>query len=213
MIVGAAAVALVIVAGLNGPLALCAVSLALLNGTILNVFGVFNPEFMWFGSPWLLGALLVLLVLQFCADLYFVPITVQDRRYLHPRRTENAYIHARAQSLLRPLCAALVAAVLLPEMDWIATVLGFCGGAAIYWFWAWVREFVARTRGTVLLLALETAKNILLVPLTALAFWWPLVAVVLAVILLVPTAIWTARLQREYQLYAPDGGRRAGEDA
>jgi hypothetical protein len=199
---------LIAAAGLNAPLALCAVSLAALNGFELQ------PEFGWLASPWVLAGGLVWLALQLYADLYFVPITVKDWRYLHPRRTHNAYLHARVQSLLRPLCAALVvAAVPLPMVDWEIALLGFCGAAAVYWLSAWIREFVARTRGTLVLIALETAKNVLLVPLVMLAFWLPLVAVMLLAALLAQTALWSWRLQREYRLYAHYGGHRAREDA
>jgi hypothetical protein len=158
---------------------------------------------------------MLLLLVQLCADLYFVPATVKDRRYLHPRRVHYAYLHARAQSLFRPLCAALIAAaVLVPSVpDWRMALLGFCGATAMYWLSAWMREYVAQTRGTLVLIALETAKNVLLVPLVVLAFLAPFFAVALAVAMLAPTAWWTAGLQREFQLYPPHGGQRASEDA
>jgi hypothetical protein len=208
VVVGGTVLVLIAAAGLNAPLALCAVSLAALNGLV-----ELGPDFVWLGSPWLLVLALVLLVLQFFADLYFVPITVKDWRYLDPQRIHNAYLHARIQSLLRPLCAALLAAALLPPADWQAALLGFCGAAAVYWFSAWIREFVARTRGMLVLNALETAKNIVLVPLLLLAFRLPLLAIVLLVAMFVPVALWTARLQREHRLYAHYGGQRASEDA
>ncbi len=207
--VGGMVLALIVVAGLNGPLAVCAVSLAMLNGVVL----LQSQEVSWIGSPWLFGVALLLWAVQLCADLYFVPITAKDSRYLNPRRTHNAYLHARAQSLFRPLCGALIAAALLPIDDWLAALLGFCGATAIYWLSAWIREFVARTRGTILLIALETAKNVLLIPLVVLAFRFPLLALGLAVAMLAPTAWWTAHLQREYWLYASYGGHRAREDA
>jgi hypothetical protein len=202
-------VLLIIAAGLNAPLALCALILAALNGLV-----VLSPDFVWLQSPWTLGIAALLLVAQLCADLYFVPITVQDGRYLHFRRMHYAYLHARSQSLFRPLCAALLAAAIeFPfATDWRVALFGFCGAAAVYWLGAWIREYVARTRGTLVLMALETAKNVVLVPLVALAFRWPLVAIICVVLLVVPTVLWTARLQREDQLYAPRGGQRARED-
>lgn len=209
MILAGMVLALIVVAGLNGPLAVCAVSFAVFNQMI-----EVRPEFAWLGEPWLLTLALTLLLVQCCADLYFVPITVKDWRYLNPNRIHNAYLHARMQSLFRPLCGALVgAAMLVPMEDWAMAVLGFCGAAAIYWLSAWIREFVARTRGAIVLIALETAKNILLFPVVMLVFWMPLLAIVVLSIMLTPTALWTLRLQREYWLYAPYGGQRAGEDA
>ncbi len=201
--------ALVVVGGLNGPLAVCALLVATLNGLVS-----LRPDLAWLQSPWALAFVLLLLLVQWCADLYFVPATVKDRRYLHPRRMHYAYLHARTQSLFRPLCAALVtAAVLVPSVpDWRMALLGFCGATAVYWLSAWIREYVAQTRGTLVLIALETAKNVVLVPLAVLAFAAPLVALALAMVMLAPTAWWTAQLQREFRLYVLDGGQRASKD-
>lgn len=211
MMLGAAVLALIIAAGLNAPLAMCALSLAAINGSVTLRL---DDGMAWIGTPWFLGFAVVMLILQLYADLYFVPITVKDWRYLNPSRTHNAYLHARLQSFLRPLCSALiVAAVLVSLPEWIAALLGFCGATAIYWLSAWIREFVARTRGVLMLMVLETMKNILLIPLVVLAFWLPLLSVALGVAMLTPTALWTTRLQREYQLYASYGGQRAREDA
>lgn len=209
MEIGGTLLVLIIAAGLNGPLVVCALVLATLNGLV-----PLRSEFAWLQSPWVLVISMLLLALQLCIDLYFVPITTKDRRYLHPSRWQSAYLNARAQSLFRPLCGALIAAAVLVFVpDWQMALTGFCGATAIYWLSAWVREYVAQTRGTLVLLALETAKNVLLVPLVLLAFAVPLVALALAAAMLAPTAWWTVRLQREFRLYAGNGGRRAGEDA
>lgn len=209
MEIGGTLLVLVIAAGLNGPLAICALLVAMLNGLV-----PLRSEFAWLQSPWMLVFAMLLLLMQLCADLYFVPATVKDRRYLHGRRVHYAYLHARTQSLFRPLCAALIAAAMfVPVPDWRMALAGFCGATATYWLSAWIREYVAQTRGTLVLVALETAKNVALVPLVVLAFAAPLVALVLAVAMLGPTAWWTAQLQREFRLYAPYGGQRASEDA
>jgi hypothetical protein len=203
------AIALVIVAGLSAPLAICALSLAALNGWLL-----LRPEFAWIGLPWLFGAACIAFVIQVGADLYFVPITVKDGMYLNPRRMYNAYLHARVQSLLRPLAAALVVAALpLPLADWIAAVGGFTGAAGCYWLSAWIREYVAVTRGALLLFVLETLKNALLIPLAVLVFWLPPLGLGLLIAMLVPAVLWTARLQHEHTVYTRYGGQHVGKDA
>lgn len=207
--IGTVAIVLMIMAGLSAPLAICVLSLAALNGWLL-----LRPEFAWIGLPWVFGAVLIAFVLQIYADLYFVPITVKDRIYLNPRRTQNAYLHARFQSLLRPLAAALVMAALpLPLADWTTAVGGFTGAAACYWLSAWIREYVAMTRGALILVVLETLKTALLIPLAGLTFWLPPLGLGLLILALVPTVLWTARLQREHLVYTLEGGPRVGEEA
>jgi hypothetical protein len=202
------ALALIIIAGLNAPLAACALSIAVVNGLV-----AIRPEFTWIGAPWTLSLFLLLLAAQLLADLYFVPITVKDRVYLNPRRTENAYLHARIQSFFRPLVAAvLVAALPLPLADWMAAVFGFSSATACYWLSAWIREYIAITRGALILLLLETIKNALLIPMALLTFWLPPLALVLLIGMLFPAIAWTMRLQREQILYAHYGGQGAGED-
>ncbi len=202
------ALLLIVLAGLNAPLAVCALSLAALNGFIL-----LRPELAWIGTSWIALIALGLLTLQLLADLYFVPITVKDRMYLNPQRTQNNYLHARVQSFLRPLVGALVAAALpLPAPDWTTAVFGFTCATAVYWLSAWIREYVAVMRGALVLLALETLKNALLMVLALLAFWAPLLALLLLLWMLLPTIAWTTRLQREQLLYTNYGGQRAGED-
>ncbi|HEX6291991.1 MAG TPA: DUF4126 domain-containing protein [Herpetosiphonaceae bacterium] len=202
------ALVLIIVAGLNAPLAICALSIASLNGIV-----ILQPPLAWIGTEWAFLLALTLLVIQLLADLYFVPITVKDRVYLHPSRTENAYLHARVQSFFRPLIAAIITAALpLPLPDWLAAIFGFSSASACYWLSAWIREYVAIARGALILLSLETLKNALLIVVGLLAFWLPPLALVLLIGLLFPTVVWTMRLQREQMLYAPYGGQSAGED-
>src|SRR3712207_4102534 len=93
---------LVVLAGLNPPLALLAFGFA---SSRLPV--AIRGELLWLVEPpmwWLWSALLVL---KFLADLYFVPASVSDRPYLHSSRVVNSYLNARLQSFLRPLSAAL----------------------------------------------------------------------------------------------------------
>ncbi len=202
------AVTLIMFVGLNAPLAAVALSLAVFNERM-----VVRQEFAWFGTPWVVVLLLALLALQLLADLYFVPITVTDRVYLNPRRTQNAYLHARIQSFLRPLAsAAIIASLPLPVPDWTAAVLGFTGTTGVYWLSAWIREYVAITRGALVLLVIESLKNALLIVLAALLFWLPPLALLLLLLLLLQTCAWTLKLQREQLLYTHYGGRRAGED-
>lgn len=202
------ALVLIVLAGLNAPLAMCALSLAAINGLL-----PLRPELAFIGTPWFAVGALLLLAVQLLADLFFVPITVMDRAYLSPQRTHNNYLHARAQSLLRPLTAALLLAALpLPIPDWTAAVLGFSGATGVYWLTAWVREYVALTRGALVLLIVETLKNAVLLPLALLAVWLPLLALALLLLLLLSFAAWTQRLEREHRLYVREGGPRAGQD-
>lgn len=202
------ALVLIIIAGLNAPLAACALSIAALNGLV-----ELRPEMAWIGTPWGCVAMLGLLVAQLLADLFFVPITVKDRIYLNPARTDTAYLHARVQSLFRPLVAAVITAALpLPLSDLTAAVFGFSSATACYWLSAWIREYVAITRGALILLVLETLKNALLLIAALLVFWLPPLALGLLAGLLFPTVAWTMRLQQEHMLYAHYGGQSAGED-
>lgn len=199
---------LLLLAGLNAPLAAVVLSLATLNGLVQ-----LRPDAAWIGTPWLCVLALALLALQLLADLYFVPITVKDRIYLNPQRTQNNYLYARIQSLVRPLIAAALAAALpLPISDVMAAVVGFTLASGGYWFSAWIREQVAITRGALVLLVLETFKNAVLLLLAWSLFRLPLLALGLLVLLLVPTIVWTMRLQREQLLYAHYGGQGGGED-
>lgn len=202
-------VMLIMIAGFNAPLAASALSLATLSGLI-----TLRPDLVWLGTPWALSIALLLLGVQLLADLYFVPITVKDVMYLNPQRTQNNYLHARVQSLFRPLVAAIITGALpLPGADWMRAVLGFTGATACYWLSAWVREHVAVTRGALVLLCIETLKNAVLLLLALITFWLPLLALGLLVALMLPVIVWTTRLQREHILYASYGGQRAGEDS
>jgi hypothetical protein len=202
------ALVLIVLAGINAPLAMCALSLAAINGLL-----PLRPELAFIGTPWFAVASLGLLAAQLLADLYFVPITVMDRAYISPQRTDYNFLHARAQSLLRPLTAALLLAALpLPIPDWTAAVLGFSGATGIYWLTAWVREYIALTRGALVLLIVETGKNALLLPLALLAVWLPLLALAPMLLLLLSFALWTQRLEREHRLHLREGGPRAGQD-
>src|SRR3712207_4325786 len=147
---------LVVLAGLNPPLALWAL------GVVSSRLPVaVRTELLWLvESPmwWVWSACLAL---QFLADLYFVPASISDRAYLHSARVVNAHLHARFQSFVRPLAAALVLAALpTPWPAQTAAVGGFILGVAIYWSTAWAREQVAMRRGSVMLLLLEMAKNL-----------------------------------------------------
>lgn len=200
---------LVFLAGLSAPLAALTLSIAALNGVI-----TLRPGQEWIGSLWCFAATFVLLIGQILADLFFIPITVKDRAYLRPARTQNNYLHARAQSLFRPMVAAvLIAALPLPIPDWTAAVLGFCGAVAVYWLSAWIREHIAINRGALLLVLLETLKNIVLLALAAMTFWLPPLALALMLLSILPLVVWTWKLQREHWMYASYGGQRAGEDS
>lgn len=203
------ALALTVMAGLNAPLAACALSLAALNGV-----AQIRPELGWVQSPVTLAIAIGLLAAQLLADLYFVPITVKDRLYLNPQRTGNNYVHARFQSLFRPLAAAVVVAALpLPLPDWTLAVAGFSLATACYWLSAWMREYIALARGALVLLAMETLKNAALLAAAALLFWLPPLALLLLLAVLLPTVAWTLRLQREVIVDGVYGGQRAGEDS
>lgn len=202
-------IALVILAGLSAPLGMLALSIAAVSGPVM-----LRPELSRLGSPWMIWLWTVLLALQFLADLYFVPATVKDRPYLHQARVVNAYLHARLQSLLRPLAAALVLAALpSPLAAQNAAVLGFVCGTALYWGTAWVREQVAISRGSVILFAVEMAKNIVGLMLAVMAGTVPLLVFGILICLLVPIILWAGRLRREQLLYPAYGGRIARKDS
>lgn len=202
------ALVLLLLAGLNAPLAAVVLSLAALNRAI-----ELRPDAAWIGTPWLCATVVALLGLQLLSDLYFVPIKVRDRVYLKPPRTQNNYLYARIQSLMRPLIAAAIASALpLPVSDVAAAVFGFTLATGCYWLTAWVREIVAITRGALVLLMLETLKNAVLLLLGLLVVWLPLLALGLLLLLVFPTIVWTMRLQREQLLYAHYGGQGVGED-
>ena len=200
---------LVVLAGLNPLLGILAIGLA-----VTTIDLVLRTELAWVADPRLIWLWTVLLVLQFLADLYFVPATVKDRAYLHSARTVNAYLHARLQSFFRPLAAAVVLAALpLPLPAQSAAVLGFVGGTAVYWSSAWVRERVAISRGSVVLLLVETAKNVVGLGVAVLAGWVAPLALGLLGSLLIPVVLWAARLRREQMRYPAYGGRVAPEDS
>lgn len=199
---------LLVLAGLNAPLAACVLSVAALGG-----FVELQPTFRWIATPWFCSIAFMVLAIQLLADLYFVPITVKDRIYLNPQRTQNNYLHARVQSFFRPLVGAILAAALpLPVPDWLAAVCGFAIASGCYWFSAWIREHVAISRGAIVLLVLETLKNALLIGLALLVFWRPPLALGLLVVLLAPVIIWTLQLQQEQSIVTFNGGQRVGED-
>ncbi|WP_026369779.1 hypothetical protein [Kallotenue papyrolyticum] len=202
------AAALLAIAGLNAPLALCTLSLAV----AAELIAVRAPQ-SWLGTPWCIALAAGLLIAQVIADLYFVPISVRDHRYLHPRRTHNNYLHARVQSLYRPLTGALVAAALpLPLADWSSALIGFSVALGGYWLSAWIREYIALMRGAIVLVTVEALKHVVLIPIAALTFWLPPLALLLLVALLVPVVAWSVRLQGEYArtIY---GGQSVSEDA
>jgi hypothetical protein len=202
------AITLVILAGLNAPLGMWALALVTTAPLILR------PELTWLVSPTMMWLWSGLLVFQFLADLYFVPATVKDVTYLHRARTANAYLHARLQSFLRPLAAALVLAAIPSELSaQTAAVGGFVCGTAIYWSMAWVREQVAISRGSVILLVIEMAKNVVALVATAVvALLAPLAFALLAGWLSL-MAVWAARLRREQLLYPAYGGAIVPEDS
>ena len=196
---GALALPLVILTGLDAPLGALALALLVANGAV-----TLRPEFAGLTAGWLMAVYGLLAAAQVAADWYFIPIRARDQRYLDPRRTLNAYLHSRFQSLLRPLAAALVLAALptnYPTQP--IAVVGFVLGAAVYWFSAWVREYAAITRGTLVLVLLETVKHIALLGAALLLLWLPLAALAWLAALLLPTALWTLRLQREHALIYP----------
>src|SRR4051794_1345225 len=98
---------LVVLAGLNAPLALVALGLAVVYGRVAP-----RPELAWGSTEHMLGLCFFLLAMQVVAALSFVPATVQDRAYIDPPRVLNAHLHARLQSFFRPMVAAFVMAAL-----------------------------------------------------------------------------------------------------
>lgn len=191
------ALVLLIMAGISGSLAVFAVGLLAMNGVL-----IVRPDFAHLVSPGWVTVYAMLAVLQICADLYFVPERVRDRQYLDERRTANAYLHARFQSFFRPVIAVLVVAALplsLPVQP--LAVAAFVLGSAVYWFSAWIREFVAMRRGAIVLTLLETAKHLGVLLAVLLAHWLPVLTLALIVILAAPVALWASRLQREHREY------------
>lgn len=200
---------LVVLAGLNAPLSVVALWMAAAAAPI-----VLRHELAWIASPSAIWLAVGTLALQFLADLYFVPATVRDRAYVGEDRVVNAFLHARFQSFFRPLVAGLVFAALpTPASTQMAAAAGFLLGTAIYWGSAWVREQVAISRGSVILLIVEVLKNILALGAAVLVTLSPSVALVLIGGALVPLALWAARLHREQSLYPAYGGRIAPEDS
>ncbi len=207
--VGGICVMLVVLAGLDAPLALLALGLlAVTHGIALRT------ELLPFVHGWTLSLIGLLTILQAFANLYFVPIRVRDAQYLAPVRLGNAHLHARLQSLLRPLIAALVVAAIpttLPVQP--LAVACFFGGTAVYWFSAWVREYVAVARGALVLMLLEMTKYLLLLLVMLLLLWSPLLALSSLGLLASMTATWTGRLQRESPLVSVYGGAIVADDA
>ncbi|MBA3943105.1 MAG: hypothetical protein H0X37_00920 [Herpetosiphonaceae bacterium] len=206
---GVLGVALVVLAGLDAPLALLALGLLTFNHGI-----ALQPELLPFAHGWSLTIIALLAILQAFANLYFVPIRVRDGQYLAPLRMGNAHLHARLQSLLRPLVAALiVAAVPTPLPVQPLAVACFFGGTAVYWFSAWVREYVAIARGALVLMLLEMTKHLLLLLVVVLLLWSPLLALSALAVLAGLTAAWTGRLQRESPHVPSYGGASVADDA
>ncbi len=206
---GVVCVALVVLAGLDAPLALLALDLLAVN----HVIGL-RSELRPFVHTWSLTVIGLLAILQAFANLYFVPIRVRDGQYLASVRMGNAHIHARLQSLLRPLVAALVVAAVpttLPIQP--LAVVCFFGGTAVYWFSAWVREYVAIARGALVLMLMEMTKHLLLLLVVLLLLWSPLLALGSLGVLAGLTAAWTGRLQRESPLVPHYGGASVADDA
>ena len=200
---------LVILAGLNAPLG--ALALALVSASAMLAL---RAEVAWLASPAVVWLWSALLILQFLADLYFMPATVRDRAYLHRARTANAYLHARLQSLVRPLVAALILAALpLPLGVQATAVVGFVLGTAIYWGTAWVREQVAMSRGSVILLITEMVKNVAAVGIAVLTLTSAPLALACLVYIVLVLSLWAGRLRREQTLYQGYGGRIAPEDS
>lgn len=202
-------IVLILLCGLGGPLGALAVGLLMLQG-VLVVRAGFEPLV----SGWAVIAYGLLTVVQVYGDLYFVPIRARDQHYLDARRTTNAFLHARFQSLFRPLVTALVVAALPSERPTQeVAVVAFVLGTAVYWLSAWIREYVAIRRGALVLLLLETAKHMGLLLAVVLVFWLPTAALVWLVFMLGPTIVWTLRLQREPHAFEVYGGMRAPDDA
>ncbi|GAC1564638.1 MAG: hypothetical protein NVS2B7_38670 [Herpetosiphon sp.] len=191
--IGAYAAALVVIAGFDAPLAVLALALLALSGVLpLN------------GAVWGMPAAVVaagfglLAVLQAFLNVYFVPISVRDRQYVSARRTEFSYLHTRFQSLFRPLVSALVVGALpMAAQVQVVAFVGFVMATVLYWYGAWVRERIAMTRGTLVLVAGEMVKQGFLAFVVTLLFWSPLLAVACLLATLMPTTWWVLRLQRE----------------
>jgi hypothetical protein len=199
---------LVMLAGLNAPLAGLALGLAVASLQIVVV-----GELRWLVEPPMLWVWSALLVAQFLADLFFVPATVRDRAYVHSQRFVNAHLHTRFQSLVRPFVGALALAALpLGVQAQMAATVGFVLGTAVYWTTAWIREHVAVSRGSVILLILEMTKNVTGLMVVWLASIVPTLALVMLGSWLVPVVLWTARLQREQSAYSTLGGQIAQDD-
>jgi hypothetical protein len=200
--------ALLAIAGFNAPLALCALGIATNQGLIEP-----RAPLHWLGEPWFIGFAFTLLIIQLLADLYFVPITVRDRSYLNPYRTHNNYLHARVQSLYRPLAGAVIVAALpLPLTDWASAIVGWSVAMGGYWLSAWIREYVAVMRGAIVLLTIETLKNALLLSVAVIVFWLPPLALLVIAACVAPVVGWTLRLKQEYARALIDGGQRVSED-
>jgi hypothetical protein len=94
----------------------------------------------------------------------------------------------------------------------VTAVFGFIGGTAVYWGTAWIREQVAISRGSVILLLVEITKNVIALGLMLIAASLPPLALATLVGVSLPMALWAARLRREQQLYPAYGGQVASED-
>lgn len=200
---------LVMLAELNAPLAGLALSL-----TVASMQIIVNHELQWLVVPPMMWLWSGLLIVQFLADLFFVPATVRDRAYLNNRRYINAHLHARFQSLVRPFVGALAFAALpLAIQPQSAAVIGFVAGTGLYWTTAWIREQVGINRGSVILLVVETTKNIIGLCALALATMFPILALLVLTSWLTPVALWSARLQRERTEFPPFGGQVAPDDS
>lgn len=199
---------LVVLAGLNAPLAGLALNLAVASLQI-----VVHDELGWLVNPTMLWVWSGLVMLQFLADLFFVPATVRDRAYINHHRYVNAHLHARFQSLIRPFVGALAFAALpLSFQPQSAAVFGFVLGTGMYWTTAWMREHVAINRGSLILLFLEVTKNAIGLFVAALVAFLPALAWILLAMWLVPLVSWTARLQREQAAYPRLRGQIAQDD-
>jgi hypothetical protein len=203
------ALTLVLLTGLNPMLGVVALSLTFFSQGVAP-----RPEFDWAANPRLLWLWALLLALQFLADLYFVPATVRDQSYLQLTRVVNAYLHARLQSFVRPLTAAIVLATLpTPLAAQSSAVMGFIGGTAVYWLTAWIREQVAISRGSFVLLLLEMLKNLGGLMAAVLVGWAAPLSLIMVGGMLAAAAWWAERLRREQSQYPPYGGKVAPEDS
>jgi hypothetical protein len=200
---------LALLAGLNAPLGMVALYMAAASTPV-----ILRPELTWVASPPMLWVWGILLVLQCLADLYFVPATVRDRAYVHEARVLNNYLHARFQSLFRPLIAALALGALPTALSsQMAAVFGFLIGTTVYWGTAWMREQVASRRGAVILLIGEVAKNLFGLGIALMTASFAPVGLAVLVGLLSWVAQWASRLRREQALYPAYGGHVAPKDS